>query len=117
MDNTELTTRLHDLQRSLEDGDDLARAIALIGDALERRMARIRQRLEELEADGTVRDSERLRGVVDRVASTLDTYEHDIEQRRRRMEELAEEFQRSLGHELAALRDLEDDLEADSDDA
>ena len=114
MDEAELTDRLHDLQRSLEDGDDLARAIGLIGDALERRMAGIRERLERLDADSTVPEDERIRGVVDRVASTLDAYEAGIEQRRRRMAELVEEFQASLGDELAELEGLTQELDTDA---
>ncbi len=104
MDDNELTSRLHDLQRSLEDGDDLARAIGLIGDALERRMDSIRSRLEDLDADGTVPDGERLRGVIDRVSTTLDTYEESIEERRARMEEIIEEFQTSLGDQVDQLK-------------
>lgn len=106
MDDTELTERLHDLQRSLEDGDDLARAIGLIGDALERRMESIRTRLEYLDADGTVPDGERLGAVIDRVARTLDSYEESIEERRVRMEELIEEFQESLGEQVSELEEL-----------
>ena len=110
MDEAQLTTRLHDLQRSLEDGDDLARAIGLIGDALERRVARIRTRLEQLEAETTVPHEERLRGVVDRVATTLDTYEEGLERRRQRMAELVAEFQDSLGDQLAELEEVRADL-------
>lgn len=106
MDSAELTERLHDLQRSLEDGDDLARSIKLIGDALERRMENIRLRLEELDADGTVPNGGRLGSVIDRVASTLDSYEDSIEERRARMEDLIDEFQASLGEHSATLEDL-----------
>ncbi len=106
MDDSELTTRLHELQRSLEDGDDLARAIGLIGDALERRMDSIRTRLEALDADGTVPDGDRLARVIDRVADTLDTYESSIEERRERMEELVKEFQASLGEQVDELEKL-----------
>ena len=109
MDESELTRRLHELQRSLEDGDDLARAIGLIGDALERRMDSIRSRLEVLDADGSVPDGDRLRRVIDRVATTLDTYEGSIEERRARMEELIEEFQASLGEQVDELQQLTDE--------
>lgn len=109
MDDTELTERLHDLQRSLQDGDDLARAIGLIGDALERRMERIRERLEDLEEDGSVPDEGRLGGLIDRVATTLDTYEDGIEERRARMEELIDEFQASLGEHASDLDDYTGD--------
>lgn len=108
MNDTELTERLHELQRSLHDGDDLARAIGLIGDALERRMARIRERLEELEADGSVPNGGRLGELIDRVATTLDTYEDGIEERRARMEELIDEFQASLGEHAADLSEYTD---------
>ena len=114
MDEAELTARLHDLQRSLQDGDDLARAIGLIGDALERRMSRIRTRLEELDAADDVPDADRVREVVDRVATTLDTYEEGIERRRQRMADLVEEFQESLGDELAELRQFEQALGGDA---
>ena len=113
MDDTELTERLHDLQRSLQDGDDLARAIGLIGDALERRMERIRERLEVLEEDGTVPDGDRLGRVIDRVAATLDTYEDGIEERRARMEELIDEFQASLGEHATDLDDYTADRAED----
>lgn len=110
MDEDELTERLHDLQRSLQDGDDLARAIGLIGDALERRMTRIRTRLERLEEEADVPHGDRLRGVIDRVSTTLETYEEGIEERRQRMAELVADFQDSLGAELEQLDELEQEL-------
>ena len=109
MDDAELMSRLHDLQRSLEDGDDLARAISLIGDALERRMTRIRTRLEQLQEDDSVPHGGRLASVVERVATTLDTYEESIEERRQRMADLIEEFQASLGAELSELEELQEE--------
>ena len=106
MDDQELTTRLHDLQRALEDGDDLARAIGLIGDALERRMQAIRRELERLDEDGTAPTGDRLAGVIERVATTLDSYEEGIEERRARMEDIVDEFQESLGEHSAELEQL-----------
>ena len=105
--------RIHALQVSLKDGDDLAKAINLIGDALERRMDAIRTSLEQLKQDERVPDGDRLDQIVDRVTSTLDRYEDEIETRRRRMEELADEFQNSLGTRAEEL----DEFEAQLDDS
>lgn len=110
MDTEELNERLHSLQVSLKDGDDLAKAIGLIGDALERRMNSIREDLENLREDDEPVDGERLREIVERVAATLDRYEQRLEERRQRMEELVEEFQDSLGEEAQALLDLRNEL-------
>jgi hypothetical protein len=110
VDDQEITSHLHDLQVSLKDGDDLARAIGLIGDALERRMTTIRGELEELREDGEVVDGDRLDEIVTRVIGTLDRYEGKLEERYRRMEEIADDFQQSLGQEAHALRDLRADL-------
>ena len=111
MDSQELSEQLHKLQVSMKDGDDLARAIGLIGDALERRMEGIRSCLEELSQQDDVPERDRLLDVVDRVAETLDNYEGKLEERRQRMEELVDEFQSSLGEEAAALRELEAELD------
>ena len=110
MDSEQLNDRLHDLQVSLKDGDDLARAISLIGDALERRMTNIRTDLEELREDGEPVDGVRLAEIVERVGTTLDRYEQRIEERRQRMEQLVREFQDSLGEEAEALLELRDEL-------
>ena len=110
MDSDELSERLHELQVSLKDGDDLARAIGLIGDSLERRLANIRGCLEELHEDSNLPERERLVDLIERVAGTIDDYEDKLEERRRRMQELVDEFQDSLGEEAAALSELESEL-------
>lgn len=107
MDSQQLSDQLHELQVSLKDGDDLVKAIGLIGDALERRMDGIRRCLEDLHEDTDVQERERLLDIVDRVGRTLDTYEDKLEERRRRMEELIDEFQASLGEEAAALSEFQ----------
>lgn len=107
MDGQELSDHLHRLQVSLKDGDDLAKAIGLIGDALERRMDRIRMSLEQLHDYAELPERDRLVDIIGRVADTLDTYEDKLQERHQRMEELAEEFQGSLGKEAAALDELE----------
>ena len=105
-----LAERIHALQVSLKDGDDLARAIGLIGDALQRRMQGIRAGLESLHEDGEPADGPRLSDIVTRVGDTLDRYEDQIETRRARMEELVREFQESLGTQAQQLDDLAVDL-------
>lgn len=107
MDADELADSVHALQVSLKDGDDLARAIGLIGDALQRRMTTIRANLEALKADGEVADGERLGEIVERVAATLDRYEEQIEQRHQRIEAIVDEFQSSLGTRAEELGDFE----------
>lgn len=116
MDQDQLVEHVHDLQVSLQDGDDLARAIALIGDALQRRMGAIRGNLEELSVDGVVVDHERLKQIIERVSSTLDRYEEQISERHQRMEDLVEEFQDSLGSRAAELEELEPTLGGPSGD-
>lgn len=107
MDHETLTERLHSLQVSLKDGDDLARAIGLIGDALQRRMEGIRTALEELDGDRDgLPDAERLAEIIRRVSSTLDRYEDEIGARHERMEVLVDEFQVSLGGSAEELDDL-----------
>lgn len=107
MDKETLTERLHELQVSLKDGDDLARAIGLIGDALQRRMEVIRTSLEDLDGDRDgLPDAERLAEIIRRVSGTLDRYEEEIETRRQRMEVLVEEFQVSLGGSAEELDEL-----------
>lgn len=105
-----LAERIHALQVSLKDGDDLARAIGLIGDALQRRMQGIRSGLEALKEDGEPADGPRLDSIVERVRDTLDRYEDQIETRRARMEELVREFQSSLGDQAQQLDEIAVDL-------
>lgn len=110
MDEDQLIERVHELQRSLKDGDDLAKAISLIGDALQRRMTSIRESLEGLAEDDGIPDGERLAELVDRVRGTLDRYEAEIEERHERMEALVDEFQDSLGSRADELGRIEQDL-------
>lgn len=110
MDEDELIERVHELQRSLKDGDDLAKAISLIGDALQRRMTSIRTSLEGLAEDDEIPDGERLAELVERVRATLDRYEEQIEERHERMEELVDEFQDSLGSRADELGRIEQEL-------
>lgn len=114
MDSQEVSEQLHRLQVSLKDGDDLAKAIGLIGDALERRMQRIRMSLEELHSHAEVPERDRLVDIIDRVGETLDAYEVKLEDRRQRMEELIDEFQNSLGEEAAALSDFQAQMGEDT---
>lgn len=110
MDEDQLIERVHELQRSLKDGDDLAKAIGLIGDALQRRMTSIRDSLQGLADDGP--DGDRLAELVARVRATLDRYEEQIEERHQRMEDLVDEFQDSLGSRADELGEIEHDLGA-----
>lgn len=114
MDDDELAERVHALLVSLQDGDDLAKAIGLIGDALQRRMTSIRGNLEGLEDDGRVADGERLAEIVERVGATLDRYEEQIEERHERIEAIVEEFQDSLGSRAEELGEIESRLGATS---
>lgn len=115
MEAAELRERVHDLQVSLKDGDDLAKAVSLIGDALERRVTEVRKSLEELREDGEVPDGDRLDEIVARVRDTLDTYEGRLSDRHQRMSELIREFQVSMGEQAAALSDLQAQLSDDTD--
>lgn len=110
MDDDELAERVHALQVSLQDGDDLARAIGLIGDALQRRMTSIRANLEDLKADGQVADGARLEEIVQRVGTTLDRYEERIQERHQRIEAIVEEFQDSLGTRAEEVGEFESSL-------
>lgn len=107
MGDDELAERVHALQVSLQDGDDLARAIGLIGDALQRRMTSIRASLEDLKTGGEVADGERLEEIVQRVGATLDRYEEQIEERHQRIEAIVHEFQDSLGTRAEELGEFE----------
>lgn len=110
MDDDQLAERVHALQVSLKDGDDLARAIGLIGDALQRRMTSIRANLEDLKEDGAVADGERLEELVQRVGATLDRYEEQIHDRHQRIEAIVHEFQDSLGTRAEELGEFESQL-------
>lgn len=110
MDHDELAERVHVLQVSLKDGDDLAKAIGLIGDALQRRMTSIRDNLEDLKDDGEVADGERLAEIVQRVGTTLDRYEEQLQERHQRIEAIVEEFQNSLGTRAEELGEFESHL-------
>lgn len=112
MDDDELAERVHALLVSLQDGDDLAKAIGLIGDALQRRMTSIRGNLEDLKDDGQVADGERLAEIVERVGATLDRYEEQIEKRHERIEAIVDEFQDSLGSRAEELGEFESHLGA-----
>lgn len=107
MDEDQLSERIHELLVSLKDGDDLARAIGLIGDALQRRMTTIRGNLEALEEDGDAVDGQRLAELIGRVGATLDRYEEQIQERHQRMEVLVDEFQDSLGSRADELAEFE----------
>lgn len=110
MDPAELADRLHHLQVSLQDGDDLARAIGLISDALERRMADLRERLRWLRDAKDVPPSDLLESIIDRVEKTLDRYEEGLDDRHARMEELVLEFQRALRDDAEGLTAVQEEL-------
>lgn len=81
-----------DLRRDLLDGDDLALAMTLIGDVLQRRLVRVRRSLPNVAGDAD-------EGLLRRIGTTLDRYESEFKTNHDRMQEVIASFQELLdGH-------------------
>ena len=92
-----------EVRRDLADGDDLAMAMTLIGDALQRRVRRVRRSLDV----AARHDSEEFERVADQVRHTLDRYETALEQGRAELEHVIKEFQSELDDSAERLDDVD----------
>lgn len=92
--------RLRDLQVDLGDGDDLAMAIQLIGDALHRRIRRVKRSLRELHS---LTDDPQLEHLTSRVHGTLARYQEDLNASHKQLREVIQSFQEDLQQSAAAI--------------
>lgn len=89
---------LVDLKRDLQDGDDLATAVSLVSDAVQRRIRRVQRSLDllDVDEDDTAAVRQRLQAVLDRYQRALDEQGRSlrliVEQYQPRLEGLAEEL-------------------------
>lgn len=88
--------RLRDLQRDCGDGHDLTAAMSLIGDALERRIERMRRSMQELQDDMPDHATEDVARVVDQLRRLIDGYEESLEQHHNRWQRSVDEFEEQL---------------------
>ncbi len=87
-----------DLKRDLQDGDDLATAVAIVSDAVQRRIRRVQRSLDLLgpEAPASADVRRRLQAVLDRYQSSLDVQSRSlraiVDEYQPRMDVLADEL-------------------------
>lgn len=84
-----------DLRRDLHDGDDLALAMTLIGDVLQRRIVRVRRSLGYVNQESN--------GIHRRIRGTLDRYEVEFRTSHDRMQEVIGSFQALLEEQGEAM--------------
>lgn len=89
----DVTDQLQELQRDLNDGEDLSMALALIGDSFHRRIRRVKRSLAALDPGP---DQDELRR---RLQDTLERYEAEVAAGRERIARIIDDFQRLLGDE------------------
>lgn len=97
--------RLEALHRDLNDGDDLAQAMTLIADALQRRIQQLRTSVEEVTAEGDPEDP-RLGRLLERTATSVQRYEAAFDRRSTELGEIVEEFQRFMDDTAEAIEDI-----------
>lgn len=102
MTRERVADRVRELQEDLADGDDLAMAMKLVGDALHRRMRRAHRSIEMIEADSSVGD-ERFEQLVGRIGSTLQRYEDEAGRGREKLQAVIDEFQEVLENSVREL--------------
>lgn len=106
---SERSERIQELKRDLQDGDDLAQALAFIGDVLHRRIRRVHRSLDSLLREGGS-DVDRLER---RVRDTLRRYESELTSGQERLQAVIEQFQGSLDEEAERLEaEAEGDAQA-----
>ena len=92
---------VEELRRDLADGDDLAQAMSLIGDALHRRIRRVRRSLTAAQRN----DGELVERVTPQIRDTLDRYERALQHGRDEMESIITSFQEELQQRADAIED------------
>lgn len=101
VDDAEL---IENLKRDLQDGDDLATAVALVSDAVERRIERVRRSLDLLPPDEPMAVDLRRR-----LQSVLERFERSLTDHGRALRRIVDEYQPELDQ-------LADSLEGEVDD-
>lgn len=92
------------LKRDLQDGDDLASAVALVSDAVERRIRRVQRSLDLLSPGQPVTaDLHR------RLQAVLDRYERSLGDQGRALRQIMDEYQPDLDQLAESLEDQDDD--------
>ncbi len=92
------------LKRDLQDGDDLATAVALVSDAVERRIERVRRSLSLMSPDEPMAaDLHR------RLQSVLERFERSLSDQRRALRRIVDEYQPELDKFAESLEDGVDD--------
>lgn len=90
---------LDSLRRDLQDGEDLALAMRLVSDALDRRLDRVHRSLDRVvRADPTLVD-----GLADRVRRQMATHEESLDLHRERLAAAVDELQRVMDEAATAL--------------
>lgn len=101
VENEEL---IANLKRDLQDGDDLATAVTLVSDAVERRIRRVQRSLDMLSPDEpAVADLHR------RLQSVLDQYQRSLGDQGRALRRIVDEYQPALDQLAESLEDRADD--------
>lgn len=108
-----MVDRVRELQEDLADGDDLAMAMRLVGDALARRLRRAHRSIRDLDGDAGIED-ERFDQLVSRINVTLDRYEDEATRSREKLQTVIDQFQELLDGTVTELQELVAD---ESDDA
>lgn len=91
------------LKRDLQDGDDLATAVALVSDAVQRRIRRVQRSLDMLSPDDPV-----AAGLQRRLQSVLDRYEQALGDQGRALRRIVDECQPELDDLAESLDDPAD---------
>lgn len=94
---------LDNLKRDLQDGDDLATAVSLVSDAVQRRIRRVQRSLDLLDPDD--RGAQAVRR---RLSSVLDRYQQALDTQSASLRLIVDEYQ-------PALNDLADRFESEAD--
>lgn len=89
------------LKRDLQDGDDLAQAVSLVSDAIQRRIHRVQRSLSMLDSDP------RADAVRQRLHLLLDRYEASLSRQSDTLGLIVEEYQPELGALAEELEDAE----------
>lgn len=91
---------LEDLKRDLQDGDDLATAVTLVSDAVQRRVRRVRRSLDLLDPD-----DDATRAVTARLTVVLARYQQALDAQSTALEQIVDEYQPELAGLAERLED------------
>lgn len=88
--------RLRDLQRDCGDGHDLTVAMSLIGDAVERRVSRMRRSMRDIQDDTPADATADVDRVVHQLRALIDGYETSLQQHHDRWQRSMDDFEERL---------------------